>query len=86
MTIYLIDEPFAEVGLSYAASDPGARVVLVQDAVHLARRGGLQGKVYAIGEDVARRGLSGSLAPGVEAIGYDRLVEMMETDRVVCFL
>ena len=86
MTIYLIDESFAESGMSYAAGDAEARIVLVQDAVHLAHRGGLQGRVYAIRDDAARRGLTGSTKPEVELIGYDRLVEMMETDRVVCFL
>jgi tRNA 2-thiouridine synthesizing protein B len=81
-----MDEPFADVGLSYAANDPEARVVLVQDAVYLAHGGGLKGLVYAIAEDVSRRGLSGSIDSGVGLIGYDELVKMMEAERVVCFL
>jgi sulfur relay protein TusB/DsrH len=86
LTVYLIDEPFAEVGLAYAANDPDSRIVLLQDAVYLAQKGRPQGRVYAIGDDVARRGLTGSLDPEVQTIGYGKLVEMMETERVVCFL
>ena len=65
LTIYLIDEPFAEVGLAYAANDPESRVVLLQDAVYLAQKGRTQGRIYAIGDDVARRGLTGSIDPAV---------------------
>jgi len=81
-----MDEPFAEVGLAYAGNDPGAHIVLLQDAVYLACKAGLQGMVYAVRDDVTRRGLTGSIVPGVEIIGYDKLVEMMEAERVVCFL
>ncbi len=81
-----MDEPFAEVGLAYAGNDPGARIVLLEDAVYLACKMGLRGKVYALQDDVKRRGLSGSVVAGVEMIGYDKLVEMMEAERVVCFL
>jgi sulfur relay protein TusB/DsrH len=86
LTIYLIDEPYAEVGLAYAANDPNSRAVLLQDAVYLAQKGRPQGRVYAIGDDVARRGLTGHIDPSVQTIDYGKLVEMMETERVVCFL
>ncbi len=86
MTVYLIDEPFAKTGLAYAANDAGARIVLLQDAVHMARSGAIPGSVFALADDVARRGLTGSISPSVQVIGYDKLVEMMEGDRVVCFL
>jgi len=86
LTIYLMDEPFAEVGLAYARNDPGARIVLLQDAVYLACKAGLQGRIYAVRDDVTRRGLTSSVVAGVEMIGYDKLVEMMEAERVVCFL
>ena len=86
MTIYLIDEPFAPIGLAYAENDPGARIVLLQDAVHVGQRNHMKGMVYAVADDVARRGLADSIDPSVKIIGYDELVEMMEGDRVVCFL
>jgi len=86
LTLYLMDEPFAAVGLAYAANDPEARVVLLQDAVYLACKDGLQGKVYVVKEDVMRRGLTSSIRAGVETIGYNGLVELMEKERVLCFL
>lgn len=86
MTIYLVDEQFAGVGLAYAEDDPEAKIVLLQDAVNLARPGKLKGRVYALAEDVERRGLAKLIDPSVETIGYGRLVEMMETEPVLCFL
>lgn len=86
MTIYLVDEPYADLALGYAANDPEARVVLIQDAVYLARSGTLKGRIYAIRDDVSRRGLGGSIDGSVKTIGYDELVAMMETERVLCFL
>ena len=86
MTIYLTDEPFAETCIAYAAEAPDSRVVLLQDAVYLARRPGLPPRTYVISDDVTRRGLEGSIDAGVKVIGYDGLVAMMETERVVCFL
>ncbi len=86
MTIYLMDEPYADVGLAYAADDPDARVVLVQDAVYLARGDVLKGRIYALADDVSRRGLKGTIDSGVGLIGYDELVRMMEAERVLCFL
>lgn len=86
MTVYLTDEPFAEVALAYAAEDPTARVVLLQDAVYLTRGGNLKGEVYVIRDDVVRRGLSDSISSTVHVIGYDGLVDLMDKDRVVGFL
>lgn len=87
MTVYLVDEPFADVGLSYAAMDPGARIVLLQDGVYLARSGAVRGEVFVVRDDFSRRGLGALVFPtNVRTIGYDELVEMMAKDRVVCFL
>ena len=87
MTLYLVDEQFVSIALSYAQSDPGARIVLLQDGVYAARSGSLRGEVYTIRDDVSRRGLGTYPFPSnVRMIGYDDLVEMMEKDRVVCFL
>jgi sulfur relay protein TusB/DsrH len=86
LTVYLTDEPFADIAMAYAAQDPTARVVLLQDAVYLARRGSLKGEIYVIGDDVTRRGLSDFISSAVHVIGYDGLVDLMERDRVVNFL
>ncbi len=86
MTVYLIDEPFVDVALSFAAADAGARIVLLQDAVYSSPRIQTPGEVYAIDEDVARRGLKARMPPTVHVIGYDGLVEMMEKEKVINFL
>jgi len=87
LTVYLVDEPFADIGLVYAAGDPEARIVLLQDGVYVARAGPVRGDLYMIRDDVSRRGLATHVFPtNVHMIGYDDLVEMMEKDRVVCFL
>jgi sulfur relay protein TusB/DsrH len=86
LTIYLVDEPFAELAFAYAATDASAKLVLLQDAIYLARRGGVKGEVYVIGDDATRRGLDGSFPAGVHKISYPDLVAMMEAEKVVNFL
>ncbi len=86
MTIYLVDEPFLDVAISYASRDPGARLVLLQDAVYSSARADLPGQVYAVEDDVTRRGLRAKMPPGVHVIGYDELVRMIEDEKVVNFL
>ena len=86
MTVYLVDEPFVDVAVSYASGDDGARIVLIQDAVYASRTIRAPGPVYAIEDDVERRGLRSVLPSTVRAIGYEELVEMMETEKVVNFL
>ena len=86
MTLYLVDEPFANLAFSYTAYDPAARIVLLQDGVYVAKSGAFKGEVYYIGEDATRRGLGASFASGAHSIGFDELIAMMETDKVVNFL
>lgn len=86
MTLYLVDEPFANLAFAYAANDPAARVVLLEDGVYVAKRGAFKGEVYYIGGDAARRGLGDSFPGGAHSIGFDELIAMMETDKVVNFL
>jgi sulfur relay protein TusB/DsrH len=86
MTVYLVDEPFIDVALSFAAKDSGARIVLLQDAVYSSRRVRSAGQICVIDEDVERRGLKAKIPPNVQVIGYDGLVKMMEEEKVVNFL
>ncbi|MGA1976170.1 MAG: DsrH/TusB family sulfur metabolism protein [Conexivisphaerales archaeon] len=86
MTLYLVDESFAQTAFAYAANDPSARIILLQDGVYIARSGAFKGEVYYIGEDATRRGLNEAFPASAHAITFDRLVAMMETDRVVNFL
>jgi hypothetical protein len=86
LTLYLVDEPFASLAFAYAAHDPTARVVLLQDGVYVARNGAFKGEVYYIGDDATRRGLAGPFPSGAHSIGFDELMVMMEIDKVVNFL
>jgi sulfur transfer complex TusBCD TusB component (DsrH family) len=86
LTLYLVDEPFANLAFAYSANDPAARVVLLQDGVYVARRGAFKGEVYYIADDATRRGLGGPFPSGAHCISFDELIAMMETDKVVNFL
>ena len=74
--LYLINKPFADSAVGLAREDPDAQVVLVQDGVYLGAQPLLAAgkKVYAIGRDVERRGLSGRIGNGVKLIDYPHLV------------
>ena len=85
MTIYLVDEPFIDIAVSYA-KDKSARIVLIQDAVYASATVHAPGEVCVIKDDVARRGLQSRIPPGISVIDYDELVRMMETEKVVNFL
>jgi len=86
LTVYLVDEPYLDIGLAYARMDADARLVLLQDAVYAALAGRVQGEAYAIENDISRRGLNARLPSSVKVIGYSDLVQMMEKERVVNFL
>ncbi len=82
MALYLIDLPFAQVGLDVAKKDSGAKVVLIQDGVYLDTTG--IENVYAVKEDVERRGVAARLG-NANIIDYDTLVDMIVENKVVNF-
>ncbi len=86
--LYLVDAPFGRNGLALAASDDGARVVLIQDGVYLdvgeAARAGA--RVFAVANDVVKRGLNGRLPDYVELIDYGRLVDLIVEHKVLNFV
>ena len=86
MTVYLVAESLAGAAFAYAAMDSGAKVVLLEDGVYVAKRGAFKGDVYYLKDDAASRGLGGSFPPGAHAIDFDGLVAMMEAEKVVNFL
>jgi sulfur relay protein TusB/DsrH len=86
LTVYLVDEPFVEIALAYAAKDSSAQMVLLQDAVYSSTKLRVSVPIYVVADDVTRRGLSSRMPPSVHTISYDGLVAMMEKERVVNFL
>jgi len=66
---------------------PGQALLLTEDAVYAATRGGAssaglaaalaQLKVYVLQPDVEARGMAGQLIDGVTAVGYDGFVDLV---------
>ncbi len=86
LTVYLVAESLASAAFAYAAMDSGAKVVLLEDGVYIAKRGSFKGDVYYLRDDATSRGLADPFPPGAHAIDFDRLVAMMEAEKVVNFL
>ncbi|MCL5027211.1 MAG: DsrH/TusB family sulfur relay protein [Chloroflexi bacterium] len=80
-----MDRPFGENALALAKDDREAKVVLVQDGVYL-ETGMLnraQIKVYAIRQDVQRRGVT---LPGyIQIIDYGQFADLIVENKVINF-
>jgi sulfur relay protein TusB/DsrH len=80
------DMMLGPVGLQHAQMDPDAIIVLIKDGVYL-NTDTVQGKkIYAIDEDVKRRGMEERLKDKAEMIGYDRLVDLILENKVANFV
>lgn len=82
MALYLINLPYAKVGLDVAKRDSEAKVVLIEDGVY-ADASGL-GEVYAVKEDVEKRGVASKLG-NAKIIEYGELVDLIVANKVVNF-
>jgi len=87
MMLYLLgDKMLGAVGLQYAQMDADAVVVLIKDGVYLDTRTVQDKKIYAIDEDVKRRGMEGRLKDKAEIVGYDKLVDLVLENKVANFV
>lgn len=85
--LYLLgDKMLGVVGLQYAQMDADAIVVLIKDGIYLDTQAVQDKKIYAIDEDVERRGMKGRLKDKAEIIGYDRLVDLILENKVANFV
>ena len=85
--LYLLgDKIIGSVGVEYAQMDAEAIVVLIKDGVYLDVEAFEGKKIYAMGEDVKRRGMDGRLKDKAEIIGYDKLVDLILENKVVNFV
>ncbi len=85
--LYLLgDKIIGPTGLKHAQKDPDAVVVLIKDGVYLDLQAVEGKKIYAIDEDVKRRGMGGRLEGKAEVIGYDRLVDLVLENKVANFV
>ena len=85
--LYLLgDKIIGSVGVSYAQMDAEAVVVLIKDGVFLDIEAFGGKKIYAMDEDVKRRGMGGRLKDKAEIIGYDKLVDLILENKVMNFV
>ena len=79
------DTILGPVALKHAQMDDDAILVLIKDGVYLDTQAVKAKKVYAINEDVKRRGAAGRLEGKAEIIGYDKLVDLILENKVANF-
>ncbi len=86
MALYLIDKPYGENGLALAEIDEEAKVVLIQDGVYLnVERLANKREIYAIEEDLRKRGLLNLLPPYIKRISYSELIDLIVENKVFNF-
>lgn len=80
------DKILGRVGLQHARMDPDAIVVLIKDGIYLDTKAVQGKKVYAIDEDVKRRGMADRLKDKAEIIDYGELVDLVFENKVANFV
>ncbi len=85
--LYLIDKGPGENGLRIAEQDNSAEVVLLQDGIYVdvKKLEDAGNKVYAVKDDVEKRGYNDSMSEKVEIIDYGKLVDLILANKVVNF-
>ena len=85
--LYLLgDKIIGPVGLQHAQMDDDAIIVLIKDGVFLDLRSVQGKKIYAVEEDVKRRGMGGRLKDKADVIGYDKLVDLIFEHKVANYV
>ncbi len=85
--LYLLgDKIIGPVGLQHAQMDDDAIIVLIKDGVYLDLQAVQGKKIYAIDEDVKRRGMGERLKDKAEVIGYDKLVDLIFEHKVTNYV
>lgn len=86
MALYLVDKPLADNALALARLDDGAKIVLIQDGVYVDVADLADSReVFAISDDVTKRGLASLLDPRIKVIDYGGLVDLIVSDKVYNF-
>lgn len=85
--VYLIDKKFGDNSLRIAEQDKDAEIVLIQDGIYLdVKKIEISGnKVYAVKDDVEKRGYTEILSKNIELIDYGKLVDLVLANKVVNF-
>ncbi len=80
------DTILGPVALKHAQMDDDAILVLIKDGVYLDTQAVADKKIFAIDEDIKRRGLQGRIEGKAEIIGYDRLVDLIVENKVANYI
>jgi tRNA 2-thiouridine synthesizing protein B len=84
--LYLINKEYGENGLKLARHDEDAVVVLIQDGVYIDPcLYPKKARIYAVKQDVEKRGLNSRVHKRVECIDYGQLVDLITENKVVNF-
>lgn len=85
--VYLIDKKFGKNSLRIAEQDKDAEIVLIQDGIYLdvKKIENSGNKVYAVKDDVEKRGYTEILSKNIELIDYGKLVDLILANKVVNF-
>ena len=84
--LYLLgDKVTGAQGLKYAQLDAEAVVVLIKDGVYLDIAPVQDKKIFAMDDDVKKRGMEERLNDHVEIIGYEQLVDLILENKVANF-
>ncbi len=85
--VYLIDKKFGNNSLRIAEQDKNAEIVLIQDGIYLdvKKNEDSGNKVYAVKDDVEKRGYNELLPKNIELIDYGKLVDLIFANKVINF-
>jgi sulfur relay protein TusB/DsrH len=85
--VYLIDKKFGDNSLRIAEQDRNAEIVLIQDGIYLdvKKNEDSGNKVYAVKDDVEKRGYNEILSKNIELIDYGKLVDLIFANKVINF-
>jgi sulfur relay protein TusB/DsrH len=85
--VYLVDKKFGNNSLRIAEQDKNAEIVLIQDGIYLdvKRNEDSGNKVYAVKDDVEKRGYNELLSKNIELIDYGKLVDLVLANKVINF-
>ena len=85
--VYLIDKKFGNNSLRIAGQDKDAEIVLIQDGIYLdvKRNEDSGNKIYAVKDDVEKRGYNEILSKNIELIDYGKLVDLILANKVINF-
>lgn len=84
MTLYFADSAGLKLALELAGNETEAKIVLVGDGVYPSLPELAPGvKVFAIEDDVRRRGATTRISPSIKLIGYAELVDLIIKHKVI---